>query len=368
MQFSMQLKIPYCRLLLNPLRLRFCEYQTYILCAFCALIPLSSFSAPVTHNVERNTVSFRPIWVDPKGDTIYTDTALKHPENAPIWVDSATLKRRKKTFIYGSIGFTVGVHTGLYFAWYKDHPMGGFRFHNDLPDWKQIDKLGHAFSAYYLGIVGYEMSTYAGYSHSKAAMHGLVLGTGFQTLIEVLDGFSQNWGASVPDLVANTVGSALFFSQQHYFKEQRILLKYNYLESGWAQYRPNLLGSNVAERILKDYNGQSYWLSFNPYTLLNKKEKWIPRGVNIALGYSADGMLGSVKNKWVDSEGNTRDFLHIQRSRSLYLGPDIDWVRLLNPKKKSWKRALIVLNSIKVPLPALAWNPQQSGLHWVWFR
>ncbi|MEO7561961.1 MAG: hypothetical protein ABIT07_05160, partial [Ferruginibacter sp.] len=37
---------------------------------------------------------------------------------------------------------------GLYATWYKDYPQSKFHFFNDIKEWKQIDKIGHAYSAY----------------------------------------------------------------------------------------------------------------------------------------------------------------------------------------------------------------------------
>jgi hypothetical protein len=58
-------------------------------------------------------------------------------------------------------------------------------------------------------------------------------------------------------------GTALFVSQELLWKEQRITPKFSFHTTQYAQYRPNVLGSSLAEQMLKDYNGQTYWLSVN---------------------------------------------------------------------------------------------------------
>ena len=70
------------------------------------------------------------------------------------------------------------------------------------------------------------------------------------------------------DLIANSIGSALCISQALYWNEQKILLKYSYRPSQWAEQNPKQLGKNHLQRALKDYNGQTYWLSFNMKSLL----------------------------------------------------------------------------------------------------
>jgi hypothetical protein len=61
----------------------------------------------------------------------------------------------------------------------------------------------------------------------------------------------------LPDIIANASGTALFVL----WKEQRITPKFSFHTTQYAQYRPNVLGSSLAEQMLKDYNGQTYWLS-----------------------------------------------------------------------------------------------------------
>src|SRR6185295_5087521 len=111
---------------------------------------------------------------------------------------------------------------------------------------------------------GIDFFKWGGLGRGKAIWFGGMLGSVYQTTIEVLDGYSKEWGFSVGDFAANTAGSLLVVSQELAWDEQRIVLKYGFQKSKYARYRPNLLGSNLRESLLKDYNGQTYWLSVNP--------------------------------------------------------------------------------------------------------
>jgi hypothetical protein len=73
------------------------------------------------------------------------------------------------------------------------------------------------------------------------------------------------------------------------WKEQRITPKFSFHTTQYAQYRPNVLGSSLAEQMLKDYNGQTYWLSVNLHSFY--KGSKIPKWLNLAIGYGANGML-----------------------------------------------------------------------------
>ena len=53
-----------------------------------------------------------------------------------------------ETTIYG------GLMVGLNSLWYKDFPKSDFHFFNDNNEWLQMDKVGHATTAYYVGKFG----------------------------------------------------------------------------------------------------------------------------------------------------------------------------------------------------------------------
>jgi hypothetical protein len=150
-----------------------------------------------------------------------------------------------------------------------------------------------------------------------------------------LDGFSKEWGASWGDLIANTSGTFVFIGQELLWKEQRIQMKYSFKTSEYAKYRPDLLGSNLLQQSLKDYNGQVYWLSFN----INAFQKTsLPDWLNVAIGYGADGMY----NGNPDEEGTHREF---------YASLDIN-LRNIKTDKKFLDKTLKILSFIKLPMPA----------------
>ena len=54
---------------------------------------------------------------------------------------------------------------GLNAEWYAKYPRSGFHFFNDYAEWLQVDKVGHAFSAY---------------SGSRASMEAMEMGRAFR--------------------------------------------------------------------------------------------------------------------------------------------------------------------------------------------
>jgi len=198
-------------------------------------------------------------------------------------------QKRNILLISEASAYTIAL-VGLNQLWYADYPKSDFHFINDNREWLQMDKLGHMSSSYYTGVAGIKAYEWAGFSRKKAIWYGGMTGSFFLTIIEILDGYSEEWGASSGDLIANTTGSLLAIGQALKWNEQRIQLKYSYSPTKFAAKNPEQLGGNHLERALKDYNGQTYWMSFNLKSLMQIENKNFPNWLSVALGYSATGM------------------------------------------------------------------------------
>ena len=271
--------------------------------------------------------------------------------------------KRLKTVVYTSAGLYAGTLTVLYFGWYKDTPLTNFHFINDNENNLQIDKVGHATTAYTFSNYAYNWLRWAGVNNKKSAIYGSLMGFGSMTVIEILDGFSAEYGASWGDLLANGAGSAMFLSQQLLWKEQRLRLKFSYHPTKYADYNPNLLGKNEMQRILKDYNGHTYWLSANISSFL-KKESRFPKWINVAVGYGGKGMIGVKSNP---DEINGVPIPPYQRTRQYYLSLDIDWTRI-KTNSGFLKFMFKTFSFVKLPFPTLEYN-NENGLvyHWLYF-
>jgi hypothetical protein len=272
--------------------------------------------------------------------------------------DTLNFKQKQNLAYAVGIGGTSFVHAGLYKLWYSGYPQSKFHFINDNHEWLQIDKFGHCFSSYYLGLAGIEAAKWAGVPKNKQWKWAL-FGSIFQDPIEIWDGFSSAWGASAGDLAANTLGTILSAGQEALWHEQKIKMKFSYSSSNYAAIRPNILGSNFNERFLKDYNAQTYWLCYSP---LKYKAKWFGLG----LGYGANGMLGGDDNIWIDKNQVVQDYSNVKRFRQYYLSLDFNLTKI-KTKKKGIKTLLFVLNCFKLPAPALEFSQGKVIGHWLKF-
>ncbi|MBU1370696.1 MAG: YfiM family protein [Bacteroidetes bacterium] len=277
--------------------------------------------------------------------------------------DSTSDRKRLNQLSYALAGGYALSMTGLYFLWYDGYPQSNFHFFNDNNEWLQMDKVGHATTAYQVGRYGYDAFRWAGMPENKAVWIGGTVGFAFLMTVEIFDGFSAEWGASSGDLIANTTGTALFIGQQLLWKEQRISLKYSYHSTQYRQYRPDLLGANWFQALLKDYNGQTYWLAVNPKSFLPESSKF-PSWLDLAFGYSARGMTGASVNS---SDYNGTPIPDFNRRRVWLFSPDIN-LRKIPTNRKGLKFLFTALSFIKVPLPAIAFDKQEKiQFHWIYF-
>lgn len=234
-------------------------------------------------------------------------------------------------------------------VWYQEYPKSKFHSFNDSNEWLYMDKLGHSYTAYKLSMVNYAAWRWARMPKKKATLLSGGIAWTYQLSVEVLDGFSAEWGFSWADLTANTAGIGLFIGQQLGWDEQRFQLKFGYKPSSYAAIRPNTLGSNFSERLLKDYNAQSYWLCVAPGTFF--RESKFPKWIQIGFGYSIDAKLNGDSNTYLDLNTGKTYFAKQEYAISL----DLDWSQL--PIKKPWlKKLLKPLNTIKIPFPAVFWR------------
>ncbi len=273
---------------------------------------------------------------------------------------SQKTKTTRKKILVGTTSL-VGTGSLIYLnqAWYADYPRSSFHFFNDNQEWLQMDKVGHAFATYQSGRLMMEAFDWAGYSRQQKLFVGGALGLYYLTVIECMDGFSQDWGFSWGDMAANFVGSSMAIVQEAFWADQRIQLKFFYHSSGLAEYNPNLLGNTTMTSLLKDYNGQSYWLSINPSSFF-KSPIFLPRWLSVSLGYSATGMIGANENPPLYNESG--DAIHFERYRRFYLSLDVDLKRI--PVKSTFLKTLFsALNIIKFPCPTLEYSQGGFKVH-----
>ncbi|MFZ4059176.1 MAG: DUF2279 domain-containing protein [Ferruginibacter sp.] len=267
------------------------------------------------------------------------------------------------------VGYSA-ILAGLNAAWYSNFPRGKFQFFNDNKEWLQVDKVGHMYGAYIESRTSMELWRWTGIERKKRIWLGGMSGAVYQTVIEVLDGFSAEWGWSWGDFGANILGSSILTAQELAWDDQRIKIKFSFHKNTYAtpdlnQRADELFGKTLGERFIKDYNAQTYWASMNVQSFFPKSK--LPPWFSVAVGYGANGMFGALENVGKDDAGNiTFDRRDIKRYRRWFLAPDIDFSKI-KTRKKSLKLLFTILSAFKCPAPSLEFSNGSFKWNWLHF-
>ncbi len=285
---------------------------------------------------------------------------------------------------YLASGFAFTTYTvfsvGLYDAWYKKTRRSDFHFFDDSGEWNNLDKIAHSYNSYIQTSNVFDGARWCGYSETASILWGISISTLFQTTVELMDGFSADWGFSWPDIGGNLIGAGLFASQQFIWHDQKFKLKL----SAWPKKYPDLFivgdqgsrihvkdrakelyGSTYFSSLLKDYNAQTFWLSFHPGVFSKSINKYWPDYLNVSIGIGADNLYGGFKNEWQTNQ-ELFSASSFPRHSQYYLSLDID-LKKIKVKNNFLRSLLHIVNIIKIPAPALEYN-SLGKLKWHWLH
>ncbi len=315
----------------------------------------------------------------------YCGIAQQHARSLKnFWQPADSLNKTRFWVGVGSgTAISGGTVLGLYHLWYKGYPTSPFHLFNDWDEWKNLDKAGHMLTAYNECVWSYKTFRWMGVSDKRAIWTAFGIGTGLQLSLETLDGISEKWGFSLGDITFNTLGCVTFATQQMVWGEQRIMLKAGswhgaypetkiistdgLAETTLRQRAAELYGTNYAQTFFKDYNAMSTWASVNIASFL-PKDTWVPKWLNVAVGYGADNLYAGYGNTW-EQGGHTFVLSPTQypASRQFFLSLDLDLTKF-RTKPGPIRVLLYILNSIKIPSPTLEINSLgKAKFHAIYF-
>ncbi|HEY5464219.1 MAG TPA: DUF2279 domain-containing protein [Hanamia sp.] len=260
-------------------------------------------------------------------------------------------RTRFNTVIIGEAAVGTVITIGLQYLWYKKYPKSHFHFFNDNDEWLNMDKVGHATTAYNIAAVQYNLMRWSGVHKGTSLWIAGSTALAYMSMIEISDGFSAEWGFSPGDMIANITGTAIFVAQQSFWHEQKIQMQFSFHKSIYAKYNTPELGNNFLQRMIKDYNGQSYWLAVNISSVLNSPH--FPRWIEADFGYGAEGMTGAVTNP---SVVNGKSIPSFERQRKIFFGITGAFTTKNNITYPSF------LNIFKVPSPVVEWKLKDNKI------
>jgi hypothetical protein len=261
-----------------------------------------------------------------------------------------------KVWVAGGVQGGAALITWGYLAsgWYQDDWGNGWHWKDDANHWRGMDKLGHMAASYHLSWLCTESYEWAGMEPKKAAIIGSAAAFTYLGVVEVMDGFSSDWGFSLADLSANFLGSGLSLTQELLWHDQKIRMKFSYHESEYRALRPEIFGQGWPESLVKDYNGQTYWLSVSPWSFAGD-DKW--NWICVSFGYGGRSMITGDPNDPV-----VPIYPPTQPSSNLYLSMDIDLSRI-RTKSKPLNALIDFFSYVKIPFPTLEWNTNTGAVY-----
>lgn len=362
--------------IMNPAALLLSSPVVSLTSLFRSLLGIFTIFLTTNINSQIDTLSFDSL--NQKITTRYF-VSSEHPMEIFIQPKSDSNKysltpqqKKKRIWLVGAgnaVGYG-GTMVALYSAWYKNYPQSGFHTFNDNKEWLQVDKVGHLYSSYIESRASMELWRWTGIDRKKRIWIGGMSGAFYQTVIEVLDGFSAEWGWSWGDFATNILGSGVLVAQELAWNDQRIKLKFSfhnksYNDPSLNERSDDLFGKSNASKFIKDYNGQTYWASANLKSFFPKSK--LPAWLSVSVGYGADGMFGGTSNIVKDKSGNVIfNRPDIKRYRQWYLAPDIDLGKI-KTNSKALNFFLTVLSAFKFPAPALEFSNGKLKAHTIYF-
>jgi len=165
--------------------------------------------------------------------------------------------------------------------WWKGR-KSPFHF-NWQQDWTYAmgsDKFGHFFFGSVISTVYSQVFEWCGFERDKSVLYGALFAFGYQTFLEVRDGFSSEYGFSWGDFLANVLGESLPYWKNKYPFLRDLKFKISLYPSERFRH-----GSN--RHIIDDYESIYDWISYPLYKILPANfSRFIPRFINIAIGHS----------------------------------------------------------------------------------
>jgi hypothetical protein len=315
---------------------------------FCAMAPESPVSAQIpvdsagvpVDTVTRVIVDSIPV--------IAADSVRVREANCGLSRGELALRRAGVATAF--IGGNAALYSYFKQAWWSGEKADHFFFHADWDeDFRDQDKLGHAYGGYHLARFGNSYVRSACVSKTKAIAWSAAYAAVFQLQIEIWDGMYKKYGFSYADLLANTAGTALAVLHETHPRTRAIKPTISYAPSAAMRNRDNIPGEL---RPSLDYTGQTYWLSADIDALLPQESRafW-PSFLRISVGHSI--------TDWIDP----RTGANIRAKRKILLTLDFDAEKLPGDNR-IWKTFKRQLSYIHLPSPALQITPDLELIGW----
>jgi hypothetical protein len=235
-----------------------------------------------------------------------------------------SLTRRQKTLLLNA-----GTMGAVLVYGFANWDYGESTFHFKDEGWFErdsgsggADKLGHFWSSYALSHLYSYVYRKWGYAESEANLYGALSNLGFQTFMEVADGFSSSQGFSYQDMIMNIMGAGAGYLWGKY---PSLASKIDFR----MEYKPEFSSGDF--RFADNYERQSFLIAIKADGFDFVKNPYL-RYLEFHMGYYARGYEDYV-------EGDPDD-----RRRTIYVGIGFNVSKLVQKYVKT-----TVFDYIQIP-------------------
>ena len=243
-------------------------------------------------------------------------------------------------------------------AWYQGQKLDHIRWVNDWSGetYLNIDKAGHFFGGLFMAQGMTRAYTWSGFTPRTAAFLGTLTSWAALLEVEMRDARFDQWGFSIPDFVANSIGASVPLMYTLFPRTRAVGFKFSYFPSDLYTNRRDrrAAGHPHYDHVIDDYEGMTFWLTLSVNEILRGRleETW-PDQLGIALGYGAVGLHGENAK----STGPNRGYPDLPDARpEIFLALDYD-ARNLPVSGTFWSSFKSQLRWVHLPAPTIRLYP-----------
>ncbi len=211
------------------------------------------------------------------------------------------------------------------------------------------DKAGHIFGGYYLSYLYTDFLASTGINWELSNILGAAVGLTYQTYIEILDGYGENFGFSPSDMYANAFGAGFFLAKHYVPYLQNFTPKFTYFPADWHgenKRRPHFA-------FIDDYSSHTLWMSMNVHNMLPEDySKYWPKWLQLSVGYAVRNLCDPFDPSFDCSNSYNVNSL-VNGDRKVILALDYNLPELLPEMGPPFDWIIQSLNYIKWPAPAI---------------
>ena len=254
-----------------------------------------------------------------------------------------------------NIAALTGIFTGIFYVQHLIQQSdvwketGPFHIQEDIQYALWVDKLGHFYGGYATSYLFTEAFITSGFGWEISNVLGSLMGLGYMSYIEVLDGYSKGFGFSPTDYYFDILGSGFFLAQYYFPILQNFNPKFMYVNPKWLGEKDR----SPHESFIDNYSAQTFWMSVNIQNLFGGiVAKYIPEWLELSIGYAAYSLcyppLGNCDNSLSEPVSNDA-----WGNRKIIISLDYNLVKLLPDGPPFWNWLKQSLKLFKLPAPAL---------------